>query len=267
MVFPTTSLSLACCLLIALLCGCQRDDGVYVSYTPTEQTDEDDALNQTNADTSESGEQTSPEEVSVPEETTNEDQVEPQTPDVSSQVAEQSDDTPTEKTNATSITELVTTDEIRKVLPEEPKRKIKLLVPHQEFFAEGPNGAIRVSYDDLDLLKVLNMEPVPIDAVEYFPDWLKRLEGKRIRIRGFMYPPARQEGISSFILARDNQICCFGRSPKVYDLIIVDMKPGVTTSYIQNRPFDVVGEFHIEPVEAGEELFELYSLKDAIIIE
>ena len=48
--------------------------------------------------------------------------------------------------------------------------------------------------------------PVPEDAVDYFPKWLSRLDGKRIRIRGFMYPPYEETGIEAFMLARDNQI-------------------------------------------------------------
>ena len=45
-------------------------------------------------------------------------------------------------------------------------REIKLLVEKPDFRQE--KGAARVSYDDLDLLKVLNMEPVPTDAVSHF---------------------------------------------------------------------------------------------------
>ena len=96
--------------------------------------------------------------------------------------------------------------------PAEP-REIKLLVKEKKFKAEGPDGALRVSYDDLDLLKILNMEPVPVDAADHFPTWLKDLDGKRIRIRGFMYPPFQETEIPFFVLARDNQICCFGRNP------------------------------------------------------
>lgn len=144
-------------------------------------------------------------------------------------------------------------------------REIKLLVKAPSFRKE--DDAFRVSYDDIDLLKVLNMEPVPEDAVSHFPDWLSGLDGKRIRIRGFMFPPFRSTDISGFVLARDNQICCFGRNPKIYDLITVHMRKGVTTDHILNRPFDVVGTFHIRPeVEDGDWL-NLYGISDAIVID
>ncbi|MBQ18862.1 MAG: hypothetical protein CMJ65_17280 [Planctomycetaceae bacterium] len=143
-------------------------------------------------------------------------------------------------------------------------RKIKLLVKQRAFKVEGPAEAWRISFDDFDLLKVLNMDPVPDDASKHMPDWLKQLDGKRIRVRGFMYPTF-QDPVSAFVLARDNQICCFGRNPKIYDLVRVAMRDGETSAYIQNRPFDVVGRFHIAgKVEDGK---LLYSLDDAIVID
>lgn len=145
-------------------------------------------------------------------------------------------------------------------------RKIQLLVPDRKFKSEGPEGAWRVSYDDIDLLKVLNMEPVPPDAADKFPGWLKGLDGKRIRIRGFMFPPFSQTGIHAFGLARDNQICCFGRNPKIYDVFDVHMRDGVTTEYLPNRPFDVVGVFHIRPEAEEGKLFRLYEIDDATVI-
>jgi|HubBroStandDraft_6_1064221.scaffolds.fasta_scaffold04212_2 hypothetical protein len=145
-------------------------------------------------------------------------------------------------------------------------RKVQLLVPERNFKTEGPEGAWRVSYDDIDLLKVLNMDPVPPNAATVMPAWLKGLEGKRIRIRGFMYPTFSQTGIHAFALARDNQICCFGRNPKIYDVFDVMLREGVTTNYLPNRPFDVVGVFHIRPEEEAGKLFHLYDMDDATVI-
>ena len=146
-------------------------------------------------------------------------------------------------------------------------RKVTLLVPQKSFKVEGPQKAVRVTYDDIDLLRVLNMEPVTADAPQYFPDWLKKLNGRRIRLRGFMYPPLLETGLTSFALARDNQICCFGRNPKIYDLFRVDLRDGVTVDYIQNRPFDVVGVFHIQPESIDGQLFQLYRIDDAVVID
>lgn len=143
-------------------------------------------------------------------------------------------------------------------------REIKLLIKEKSFQVVGPDKALRISYDDFDLLKVLNMEPVPPNAPSRMPAWLKQLDGKRIRVRGFMYPTFI-DPVEVFILARDNQICCFGRNPKIYDLVKVALRKGVTSPYIQNRPFDVVGVFHIaKKIEDGR---LLYSIDDAIVVD
>lgn len=133
------------------------------------------------------------------------------------------------------------------------------------FKVEGPEQAIRISFDDVDLLKVLNLDPVPADAPERLPKWLKAFDGKRIRVRGFMFPPFQDTDIRGFVLARDNQICCFGRTPKEYDLIDIFMRKGVTTHYIQNRPFDVVGIFRIKT--EIEKYTAMYEMEDAVVIE
>jgi len=148
----------------------------------------------------------------------------------------------------------------------EAANKIALLIPNKSFRRERGTEAVRVSYDDIDLLKVLNMEPVPPNAVEYFPEWLAELDGKRIRIRGWMYPTFISEGLTSFTMARDNGICCFQRMPKIYDVIFVKLAKGEQTDYIDQRPFDVEGTFHIDSEGDGSELPRLYKLEDARVL-
>lgn len=147
------------------------------------------------------------------------------------------------------------------------ENKIELLIPDKSFRRERGTDAVRISYDDIDLLKVLNMEPVPPNAVEYFPEWLSSLNGKQIRIRGFMYPKFVNEGITTFTLARDNGICCFQRMPKIYDVILVKLKDGETTDYIDARPFDVEGTFRIDNEDDGSELPRLYKIENASVLD
>lgn len=144
----------------------------------------------------------------------------------------------------------------------------RLLVPKNTFKTVGNPPALRVTYDDLDLLKVLNLgNPLPSDVVEMMPDWLKELEGKRIRIRGFMYPQYTTQ-LTGFVLTRDMGVCCFGPNPRVYYLIAVKLKEGTSVQYIPGRPFDVVGTFHITPVDDGQgNWFQLWSMDDAVVIQ
>ncbi len=145
-------------------------------------------------------------------------------------------------------------------------REIKLLIPEKRFLKERGTTALRVSYDDIDLLKVLNMEPVPSNAADHFPGWLQELNGKSVRVRGFMYPTFEATGLTEFTMARDNGICCFVRKPKIYDIIGVTLAEGVTTDYIEGRPFDVEGTFHIEPEGDEHGLYRLYRISNARVV-
>lgn len=145
-------------------------------------------------------------------------------------------------------------------------RSIQLLIPNKRFRKERPSNALRVSYDDIDLLKVLNMEPVPTDAVSHFPEWLKQLDGQTVRIRGYMYPTFEATGLTSFTLARDNGICCFVRQPKIYDIISISLAPGEVSDYIANRPFDVEGIFRIDPGADQTDLSRLYKIEQARVL-
>jgi hypothetical protein len=137
----------------------------------------------------------------------------------------------------------------------------------RSFAVEGSQGALRISFDDLDLLKLVNMDVVTSDCVERMPEWLRGLDGKRIRIRGFMKPGLLTEGMPEFVFVRSTDMCCFGPKGKVYHMIAVMLKPPVTTDYIPLRPFDVEGTFHIEKVElVPGTVFLLYHLEDAAII-
>ncbi len=142
-------------------------------------------------------------------------------------------------------------------------RKIELLVPQNSFAAIKDTDAVRVSYDDIDLIKILNMDPVPVNAVDYFPDWLQQLDGQRIRIKGYMYPTFKSEGLKGFVLTRDTGECCFGPNAFVYFLIKVRLAEGQKTDYIHNKPFDVEGVFRIDPEADDSGLFQLYRIEDA----
>ncbi|MGD9644352.1 MAG: DUF3299 domain-containing protein [Pirellulales bacterium] len=71
---------------------------------------------------------------------------------------------------------------------------------------------------------------------------IEKLFGQSIRIRGFIYPTFQQSGITSFVLVRDNQECCFGPGAALFDCIVVEMKPGKSTDY-SIRPVTVEGTF------------------------
>lgn len=118
---------------------------------------------------------------------------------------------------------------------------IQLLVPDQLFFKAGE--ALRVQFDNLDLEKVLNMTYIPPFAIDYFPEWMMELDGKRVRLRGYMYTTF--DGVDSFLLCRDLGPCCFGPNPRPDYRIPIHLKDGEVTDYIHQTVFEVEGIFHV----------------------
>jgi hypothetical protein len=143
---------------------------------------------------------------------------------------------------------------------------VRLLVPDTDIRTEA-DGVLRITYDDLDLLRILNMDPVTPDAVDYFPDWLKNLDGKKVRIRGFMGPTFEAADLTQFVIARDLGECCFGPGARIYNLVMVEMRPGKTANYVALRPIDVVGTFHINLDVEQDTILGLYAISDAQVIE
>jgi hypothetical protein len=146
------------------------------------------------------------------------------------------------------------------------KRELKLLIPEKSFSKET-NGAIRMTFDDIDLLKVLNAEPVPNDVADHLPKWLSDLNGQKIILKGWMFPPPVPAELPAFLFVRDNGICCFQREAKLYDKLGVKMKEGVTTDYIEGHPFDVIGTFVIKPVFRDDQFKLLYQINDATVVD
>ena len=52
-----------------------------------------------------------------------------------------------------------------------------------------------------------------------------------------------------------------------FPFLKVTMRKGKTTDYIPNRPFDLVGVFHIRPEEEDGDFYQLYVIDDAMIID
>ncbi len=73
---------------------------------------------------------------------------------------------------------------------------------------------------------------------------IEKLDGKSVRLRGYILPSFQQSGITQFVLVRDNLECCFGPGAALYDCILVEMEMGKSTSYTV-RPIAVEGIFTI----------------------
>jgi hypothetical protein len=70
------------------------------------------------------------------------------------------------------------------------------------------------------------------------------LEGRQVKIRGYILPSFQQAGLTQFVLVRDNLQCCFGPGAALYDAIVVEMQPGRSTDFTI-RPVAVEGVFTV----------------------
>lgn len=107
-----------------------------------------------------------------------------------------------------------------------------------EFVTEVPDGYERVSYADL--------QPDPAQAGQLVPPAALQLEGKKVFIKGYIYPGREKNGIREFLLVRDQGDCCFGGNPTITDRIQVKLTPPLKLSF-QSRLHKVAGIFHVSP--------------------
>ncbi|MBI3988725.1 MAG: DUF3299 domain-containing protein [candidate division NC10 bacterium] len=77
------------------------------------------------------------------------------------------------------------------------------------------------------------------------PETVKRLDGHRVRIIGFMYPLQEGASIQYFCLLRSTQTCCYGPRPQYNQYIFVEMaKP---TTFYRLDPVACIGKFKVDP--------------------
>ena len=55
-----------------------------------------------------------------------------------------------------------------------------------------------------------------------------KLVGKKIFVKGFMWLTQQDTDLEDFVFLKDNGECCFGGSPKPYDMMLVEMPEGRT---------------------------------------
>lgn len=109
------------------------------------------------------------------------------------------------------------------------------------YVTEVPAGYERLSYASL--------QPDPDVKGEVYPPGVGDWNGKRVFIKGYVYPGQQQSGIKQFVLCRDNGDCCFGGQPKLTDRILVTLEGPLALEY-STRQRRVGGTFRFEPANA-----------------
>ena len=121
---------------------------------------------------------------------------------------------------------------------------VLLLAPLAAVALAADSGVKEITFDEikLELQKGDAYDPKALT------DKVKNLDGKAIRIRGYILPSFQQNNIKQFILVRDNMECCFGPGALLHDCIVVEMLPPATATFTV-RPVSVEGNFSVRELK------------------
>ncbi len=95
------------------------------------------------------------------------------------------------------------------------------------YATEVPEGCVRISFADLQPDPKRPQEPLPRRAFE--------LDGKRVFIKGYVYPDGQQYNIKRFVLIPDMGTCCFGGQPALTDMIEVTLRDPLRVEFARRK--------------------------------
>ncbi len=105
------------------------------------------------------------------------------------------------------------------------------------YATEVPDGYERIAFSDL--------QPDPRDPSEVIPASAQGLSGKKIFLKGYVYPDDQLGDIKRFILVPDMGTCCFGGQPKLTDMVQVTLADPHRVKYSMFRR-NLAGEFFLQ---------------------
>jgi hypothetical protein len=88
---------------------------------------------------------------------------------------------------------------------------------------EVPEGFDRISFYSLQPSPDYPNLPIPPEAIN--------LNGKKIFVKGYVYPDGQPGNIKRFVLIPDLKTCCFGGQPKLTDMIEVTLRDPLRIDY------------------------------------
>ena len=123
-------------------------------------------------------------------------------------------------------------------------------------------GTVDSDFDDIKF----EMEPTDEFRRAMLTEKVEKLFGRRIRIRGYIFPTLKKRGLKQFVLVRDNLECCCGPGAALYDCILVHMQTGHTAEF-SIRPVAVEGSFSFEEFRDFDNVVRAIYRLDADLVE
>jgi hypothetical protein len=104
---------------------------------------------------------------------------------------------------------------------------------------EVPYGYTAVSYYDL--------QADPEVRGQWVPPYAQTLDGKKVFVKGYMYPTRQPSGLKTFVISRDNGSCPYCLpNPRPTDLIQVELSGDLRINYT-DRLLHIGGVLHVQP--------------------
>jgi hypothetical protein len=119
---------------------------------------------------------------------------------------------------------------------------------------------VDITYDDLETEM---KEDMKWDE-KFLTDRMKELDGKTVRIGGFMLADFRTKGITEFVMLKNTE-CKFGPGGTAQHVIMVYLSPGESTRYT-TRAVTLEGVLVLKPWEGPDgNTWALYELRDGTV--
>ena len=94
------------------------------------------------------------------------------------------------------------------------------------------------------------------------PAEVKSLDGQRLQLSGYMVP-LEMEGTrtQSFLLVRDQMLCCFGKMPALNEWVFVEFPKGAGQELQPDKPLVVSGRFRAREEKEKGVVLSLYRME------
>jgi hypothetical protein len=93
------------------------------------------------------------------------------------------------------------------------------------------------------------------------PEKVRALDGREVRIEGFMLPTRMEAGrASECLILANQQACCYGQSPRFCEFLVAKMMKE-PAPVLQDRPLVFTGRLHVGDVFEGKAWTTFYTLE------
>lgn len=106
------------------------------------------------------------------------------------------------------------------------------------YATEVPEGHDRISFSQL--------QPEDPNGFVYPPHDAFGLDGRKVFIKGYMFPDSQKDNISRFVLIPDLGTCCFGGQPKLTNMVEVTLSDPLRLTFGRTKR-RLAGTFHVNP--------------------